>query len=184
MPDWPHSPIHRLGGSGAYIVTAGTYQKQPFFRSRARLAYLCEVLLQTAASHDWRLQAWAVFPNHYHFVAISPGEGQGLPAFIGHLHRLAATKVNVEDGCAGRRVWFQYWESHLTIQSSYLARLHYVHTNAVRHGLAREPSKYEWCSAGWFERVAERPFYQTVIRMRSEGVKILDDFEVDAADIE
>ena len=28
MRDWPHSPLHRLGEPGAYIVTAGTYLKR------------------------------------------------------------------------------------------------------------------------------------------------------------
>jgi putative transposase len=184
MPDWPHSPIHRLSGAGAYIVTAGTYQKKPVFRSRARLTFLCEMLLQTATAHEWALQAWAVFPNHYHFVAVSPGKAEGLPALIGHLHRLAAAKVNLEDGCPGRQIWFQYWESHLTFQRSYLARLNYVHTNAVRHGLVRVAAQYEWCSAGWFERTADRPFYQTVMKTKSEGARVLDDFEVDPAEVE
>jgi hypothetical protein len=37
MPDWPHSPTHRLGSAGAYMVTAATYQKQPLFCSAKRL---------------------------------------------------------------------------------------------------------------------------------------------------
>ena len=183
MPDWPHSPVHRLDGGGAYMITAATYEKLPIFRSRKRLAYLCEALLRLAAASLWRLQAWAVFPNHYHFIAIAPEGGKTLSTFVARLHRATATEINREDQSPGRRVWFQYWDSHLTFTKSYLARLNYVHTNAVRHGLVRRPEQYEWCSAGWFEREAGRPFYETVMNIRSDRVNVLDDFQVDAEDI-
>jgi putative transposase len=62
--------------------------------------------------------------------------------------------------------------------------LNYVHCNAVRHGLVLSPALYAWCSAGWFEREAERPFYRTVMGIRSDRLKIVDDFEVDAGDIQ
>ena len=29
---WPHAPLHRLVGKGAFIVTAGTLSKEHFFR--------------------------------------------------------------------------------------------------------------------------------------------------------
>ena len=183
MPDWPHSPSHRLGAAGAYIITAGTYQKQPFFRSGKRLAYLCESLLHIAASHEWKLEAWAVFPNHYHFVATSPHRASSLRQLIGHLHSNTAKEINREDKTPARKVWFQYWESKLTYQKSFLARLNYVHSNAVHHGLVRTPEQYEWCSAGWFSREAEKPFYATVMSTPSNGIRVLDDYLVEPADI-
>ena len=183
MPDWPHAPTHRLDGAGAYMVTGATYRKQPFFASAKRLAMLCEQLLNLAPEHEWKLEAWAVFPNHYHFVATSQKGAETLSRFIGQLHTVTAKEINRQDETPGRKVWFQYWDSHLTYTRSYLARLNYVHCNAVRHGLVREAAQYTWCSAGWFERKAERPFYQTVMRMRSDRVKVMDDFTVDTADV-
>jgi putative transposase len=184
MPDWPHSPTHRLDSAGAYMITSATYQKQPLFRSAKRLTFLCETLLHLALRHGWKLEAWAVFPNHYHFVATSPMEAGTLRQFIGHLHTSTAAEINRQDRTPGRKVWFQYWDSHLTYPQSFLARLNYVHSNAVRHGLVRQPPQYAWCSAGWFERKAGRAFYQTVMRIRVDRVKVLDDFTVDPADIQ
>jgi putative transposase len=183
MPDWPHSPTHRLDSAGAYIVTAATFQKQPFFRSAKRLAYLSEALLDLAPRYGWKLEAWAVFPNHYHFVATSQEKAVKLPRFINHLHAVTAKRINSQDHAAGRRVWFQYWDAHLTYLKSYLARLNYVHCNAVRHGLVARPESYAWCSAGWFEREAERAFYRTVMGIRSDKVNVTDDFTVDPADV-
>jgi putative transposase len=62
-------------------------------------------------------------------------ESLTLPRFIGHLHTATPKELNRLDETPRRRVWFQYWDSHLTYPRSYLARLNYVHCNAVRHGV-------------------------------------------------
>ncbi|MDR3676812.1 MAG: hypothetical protein P4N24_15080, partial [Acidobacteriota bacterium] len=82
MHDWPHSPIHRLTEAGAYMVTCGTYLKRHHFRGTDRLQFLCEALLGLAPEYGWNLQAWAVFSNHYHFIALSPPNAENLGAFL------------------------------------------------------------------------------------------------------
>ncbi len=177
MPDWPHSPMHRLTEAGAYMVTCGTYLKLPHFRSAERLRFLSDLLLHLADQYGWNLQAWAVFSNHYHFVALSPPHPESLRNFVQKLHSDTALAANEWDGTPGRQVWFQYWETRLTYQRSYFARLSYVHRNAVHHKLVREPSLYPWCSAGWFERRATSAFYKTIMRFGIERLKVPDDFE-------
>ena len=88
-PHWPHAPLHRLSGRGTYIVTAGIYQKEHFFRSPKRLGVLHRGLLAVADEFGWRLEAWAVFSNHYHFVGHSPKESddaESLTGMLGKLH--------------------------------------------------------------------------------------------------
>jgi putative transposase len=184
MPDWPHAPAHRLSSAGAYMITTGTYLKKPLFKSAPRLIFLCEQLLALVPQHGWNLEAWAVFPNHYHFVATAKKKAQTLPRLLSQLHTVTAKEINRRDRTPGCKVWFQYWDSHLTFPQSYLARLNYVHSNAVKHGLVRQPGLYPWCSAGWFEREAEKPFYQTVMRVRSDRVNVRDDFNVNPEDIQ
>ena len=164
------------------MVTAGTYRKLPVFNSRSRLTLLCDALLKLSLEHGWQLQAWAVFPNHYHFVAV-PASGEPLRNLIGHLHSVTARDINRADRTAGRKVWFQYWETSLTYQNSYFARLHYVHDNAVRHGLVRLASNYLWCSAGWFERKAAPSFRKMIASFPTDRVTVSDPFEVGTADI-
>jgi len=183
MTNWPHGPAHLLDWAGTYMVTAATYKKLPLFASAKRLAQLCDHLRELAPLHGWQLHTWAVFPNHYHFVGSTHRKADSLRRFISHLHSATAKEVNAQDDVPGRRVWFQYWDSHLTFQRSYLVRLNYVHTNAVKHGVVRQPSQYAWCSAGWFELEARQSFYQTVMRLRSDLVQVMDDFTVDLADI-
>ena len=68
---WPHAPTHKLSQRGTYFVTGSTYQKANQFRGVKRLDVLNRGLLKVAGQFDWRLEAWAVFSNHYHFVAHS-----------------------------------------------------------------------------------------------------------------
>jgi putative transposase len=175
--DWPHSPVHRLRDAGTYIVTAGTYRRVPIFRSAERLTRLTNYVLELAERYGWSLQAWAVFPNHYHLVGDSQTP-ESLRSFLRHLHSISAIEANKSDDTPGRRVWFEFWETRITFLQSYLSRLNYVHQNAVRHGLVKVPSQYPWCSAGWFERRASHSFYQTVSAFRTDTLNVPDDFEV------
>lgn len=98
--DWPHGPTHWLRQGGVYIVTAGTYGKEHFFHSVERLNYLTNALLTLAEEYHWELQAWAVFPNHYHFVAASDRPGT-LRQVIQYLHSISAKHINLLDGKPG-----------------------------------------------------------------------------------
>jgi putative transposase len=181
VDDWPHSPIHRLTEAGAYIVTCGTYLKQHHFRGRERLGMLCEAFLGGATKYGWNLQVWAVFSNHYHFVALSSPDASNLRTFLNGLHSQASRAVNQEDGAQGRQVWYQYWDTHLTYQRSYFARLSYVHRNAVHHGLVKEPCLYPWCSASWLQRRGPTSFYKTIMNFGIERLKLHDDFQVECS---
>jgi putative transposase len=176
MPDWPHSPLHRLDPSGTYMVTASTFQKAQVFNSRAKLALLTAKLFEVAENHSARLQAWAIFPNHYHFIA-SFARAPQFRSVLHELHANAARLVNDVDGTPRRRVWFQYWESHITYQRSYFARLHYVHRNAVHHGIVHEPADYPWCSAGWLLRRGSSALRKTIWSFPTVKLRIEDDFQ-------
>src|SRR5881628_433177 len=72
---WPHAPTHQLATNGTFFVTASTYTKAHHFRGADRLRVLHRGLLTVARDYGWRFEAWAVFSNHYHFVAHSPAQG-------------------------------------------------------------------------------------------------------------
>jgi putative transposase len=175
--DWPHAPLHRLSEEGTYIVTAATYQKDHFFGGADRLDHLEAELLALANEAGWQLEAWAVFSNHYHFVAHARPGCEPLATWIGELHRRTASHVNELDRSDGRQVWFNYWETRLTFERSYLARLNYVHQNAAKHGLVRVANQYRWCSAAWFERTATPAQVRTIYNFKTDQIRIQDDFD-------
>jgi putative transposase len=176
---WPHAPTHQLSDAGTYFVTAGTYLKAHHFRTLERLAFLQRGLLTVVRDFSWKLEAWAVFSNHYHFVAHSPSdsdEAGSLSQMLSVLHTRTASWVNRLDNIPGRKVWHNFWETKLTYQKSYLARLNYVHQNAVKHGLVLIANQYPWCSARWFEGVASPAMVQSIYRFKTDKLSVNDDF--------
>jgi putative transposase len=176
--DWPHAPVHRLSEHGTYLVTAGTLHKQHRFATVQRLDVFEAKLLELARHYEWQLEAWAVFSNHYHFIGHAQGASGSLRQFLGHLHTATAAFVNALDCAADRQVWHNFWETRLTFERSYLARLHYVHQNPVKHGLVRVASQYRWCSAAWFEGIATPAQVQTIYRFKIDRLRVFDDFDV------
>jgi putative transposase len=85
--------------------------------------------------------------------------------------------VNQLDRTPGRQVWFNFRETRLTCQKSYLARLNYVHQNAVRHGLVRLANQYPWCSAPWFERASSPAMVKSIYRFKTDRLLVPDEFQ-------
>ena len=173
---WPHSPPHWLFTPGLYIVTAGMCHKGRHFSDPTRLDYFSNLLLEQAHDFAWELKAWAVLSNHYHFVAQSPPNPRTLSKFLGKLHGLSAIHLNRLDHTPGRQVWFQSWDTHITFETSYLARLNYVNQNAVHHRIAATAEQYPWCSAAWFQQAATPAFRQTVESFKTDQLTVPDDF--------
>ena len=177
---WPHAPVHRLSEGGTFIVTAGTYLKAHRFREAVALKALHDGLLKYALKYEWQLEAWAVFSNHYHFIGHSPPRADdgatSLSKFVEHFHSRSAAWLNERESTPGRKIWHNYWETRLTHEKSYFARLNYVHQNAVKHRLVHTADRYPWCSATWFERTAAPSQVKTIYSFKTERLKVLDDY--------
>jgi putative transposase len=174
--DWPHAPVHRLSCNAVYFVTSGTLHKHHYFDTPLKRDLLERLLLSLAKERGWQLEAWAVFANHYHIVVRGDPSSTNLRAFLHRLHGVSSHDLNKMDGVPGRQVWFNYRDTRLTHQYSYLARLNYVHQNAVKHGLVQVASQYPWCSAAWFERVASPAQVKTIYRFKIDRVNVPDNF--------
>ena len=177
---WPHAPTHRLSESGTYFVTCSTLEKALHFRGEKRLRVLQRGLLTLAAEFGCQLEAWAIFANHYHFVAHSPPDASKLATMLSQLHVKMASWINQLDQQPGRQVWYNFWDTKLTNQRAYLARLNYVHQNAVKHKLVPVACQYPWCSAAWFERTASPAKVKSIYRFKTDRLSIKDDFDLDA----
>ena len=85
--------MHQLGLAGTYFVTASTLHQRHHFKGKERVAVLHRGVLKIAAKFGWRLEAWAVFSNHYHFVGQSPEfeeDATSLRRMLGLLHEQTA----------------------------------------------------------------------------------------------
>jgi putative transposase len=158
------------------MVTVATLHKEHLFVGTDRLDLLEHELLSLAKQYEWQLQAWAAFSNHYHFVGRSHEEKSPLKEFLSHLHSNAGRELNRLDQTARRTVWYNFWDTKLTYERSYLARLNYVHQNPVKHGLVHVANQYPWCSAAWFERTASPAMVKAIYAFKTYKLRVYDDF--------
>jgi len=171
---WHHSPLHLFVPNTFYMVTASTLHKQRLFNTPQKLAILQNALFEVMQTYHWRLQAWAIFSNHYHFIAQSPQDGTSLKSLIQRNHSQTARAINALDRTPGRQVWFQYWDTCLTYEKSYLARLNYVHNNPVKHGLVARADEYSFCSAAWFKANAPDEWQTKIAATPYDRVNVPD----------
>lgn len=173
---WPHAPDHRFIPKATYMVTAGTYEKVLLFNTPDKRDHLLSLLFEEARRFAWTLTAWAVLGNHYHFVAVAPEDARTLKSLTKRLHSQSAVWLNRLDGSPGRQVWHQYWDTCLSFEKSYLARLHYVHRNPEKHGLVRHAEDYRWCSMAWFLGKAPRQFRKRVLSLKIDRLSVEDPY--------
>jgi putative transposase len=174
MSSWPHAPSKCVTNPGTYIITAGTLNKEHFFSSDSKLDLLQKHIFESAEAQGWELQAWAIFPNHYHLVGFSPNSQDTVRKLTSRIHTLSARDLNLADRQPGRGVWYRSWDTRITFEKSYLARLAYVHQNAVHHQIVRNPQEYRWCSARWFFLNAVEPFYRSVMEFKVDRVNVVE----------
>ena len=142
-----------------------------------RKSLVCEILFERATHWGWELDAWAVLENHYHFIARAPENALTLETLIRQLHSKSAVELNKLDKTLGRKVWHNYWDTCLTHETSYYARLHYIHLNPVKHRLAENAEDYPFCSYRWFLEKADESFQDIVMNQPMDRVDIFDDFD-------
>ncbi|MGB6220347.1 transposase [Haloferula sp.] len=133
-----------------------------------------QTLFSIADELSWKIEAWAILSNHYHFIAhIGEGEdnAKSLTAGLRKLHSLTTKELNIRDGTPGRnRLWQNFRDTHLTLQRGYLARLNYVHRNPVHHGIVRVATDYQWCSARHFKNAVSPAWLATVASFKFDEI--------------
>ena len=133
-----------------------------------------DLLIALAGEFGWTLEAWAILSNHYHFIGHSPDWQDGadsLRTMVRKLHSLTTKELNRRDNKPGRtRLWYNFRETHITHQRSYLARLHYVHQNAVHHKLVTVGSDWKWCSARAFKAAVTPAWVKTISSFKYDQI--------------
>lgn len=137
---------------------------------------LQKALRTIAEKHGWRLEAWAILQNHDHFIADAPKDASSLVAMLRELHSRTAVALNRIDESPGRKVWHNDWETLLTEERAYLARLHDVHQNPVKHGLIANATDYPWCSAREFEALKTQARVRTICSFAIDRLSVNDDY--------
>jgi len=175
--NWHHAPLHVFVPNTVYMVTGATLYRAHLLSGHQRLNRLQAILIEVTQQYHWELRAWAVFSNHYHFIARAPERPASLSRMIQHLHSDASKHVNRLDNKPGRKVWYQYWDKCLTFEKSYYARLNYVNNNPVHHRLVPVASQYPYCTAREFQNRYPSSFCRKVASFKCDRINEPDDYE-------
>jgi putative transposase len=173
---YPHNPPHYFVPNAMYMVTGAILHNRNLLIEDRKKELILQTLLQRSSTFGWDMQAWAILNNHYHFVARAPENVNTLSKLIRQVHSITAIELNKWDKTPGRQIWFNYWDTCLTNENSYLARLNYVHTNPVKHGLVDNPMDYPFCSYRWFRKQGSEELKKQVFNQPIDRIKIFDNF--------
>ncbi|MCQ3938853.1 MAG: hypothetical protein DPW18_17675 [Chloroflexi bacterium] len=171
-----HTPPHYFVPNAMYMITASTLEKQHLLSESRRKEFFLQTLFERSHLLSWNIEAWAVLNNHHHFIAQAPEDAKTLKKLIQQVHSITAIQFNRWDNTPGRQVWQNYWDTCLTYEKSYLARLRYVHENPVKHGLADNAADYPFCSYKWFMEMGNEDLKQRVFNQPIDKVNVFDDF--------
>lgn len=171
-----HNPPHYFVPNAMYMVTGSILHKHNLLSEEKRKEFVLQILFEKAKLFGWELQAWAVLNNHYHFIGEAPEDARTLPKLIQQFHSITAIQINKWDNATGRQVWHNYWDTCLTYEKSYYARLRYVHENPVKHGLVQNEIDYPFCSYKWFLEKSNDELKDQVFSQPIDRLNIVDDF--------
>ena len=171
-----HNPPHYFAPNAMYMVTGSILHKQHLLAENRRKEFFLKTLFEKVNLFEWSLEAWAVLNNHYHFIAQASKDSTTLVKMIRQVHSITAIQLNRWDGTPGRQVWQNYWDTCITYEKSYLARLRYVHENPVKHGLVENGLDYPFCSYKWFIVQGDEILKAQVIDQSIDKVNVFDDF--------
>lgn len=173
---YPHNPPHLFRPNAIYMVTGAILYKQPLINTPEKKSIVCRTLFERARLLKWELQAWAILHNHYHFIGLAPENPLSLARLIREIHSTIATQLNKLDQTPGRQVWHNYWDTCVTYEKSYYTRLHYIHSNPVKHGMVKDAMDYPFCSYRWFVEQGTKDFQEEVFSQPFDKANITDDF--------
>lgn len=92
------------------MVTARSAEQRHLLAADEMKDWFQNTLFSIANEFGWKLEAWAILSNHYHFIGHSPPTVEGAATSLGpmvrKLHSLATKELNRRDGESGRtRLW-------------------------------------------------------------------------------
>lgn len=143
-----HTPAHFFKPHSIYMITGSVYQKRKLFAGEKPKLRWYESLKKGCEEYGWQILAWVILDDHYHIMLETPGEAETLSSLIRDMHKFTAlwAKQNLPIVKGLERIWYNYWDTCITYERSFLARLNYIHHNPVKHGYVEDASAYPFGS--------------------------------------
>jgi putative transposase len=164
------TPANQL--SGFLFVSGGVYKRVPLFQNAHSARIFLETLEAYRERNAFRLHAYAIMPDHYHFLLWFPEKG-GFRGFLRDFKSMAAQKIVMWLKKHDPKLLARFLLSHsrqrrrdprycILQHGNYMRGLRdgdaaikvieYIHLNPVKAGLALHADGYVFSSAAFYLR--------------------------------
>lgn len=178
LKKYVHSPAHAFVPDMHYFVTASIYNSRRLLKESQSKSKLLEYMVKTLNHNNWVLEDWVILENHYHIMVKCRDNPEKLSKIFENIHKYSANWIskNVRESDEAIKIWHNYWDTCISYEHSYFARLNYIWMNPVKHGYVKHPE--EWKFGSYFERFKkDREYLRTVsTQYPCNKVKVKDDF--------
>ena len=175
---YKHNPPHLFLPQTKYFVTGAIYQQKPLLCSDDAKNRLIESLKIGFNSKGWKLEDWVALHNHYHVISESPENSSSLAEIIRDVHKFTAMWLRkyVEEARDMEKIWWNYWDSCITHEASYLSRLNYLWYNPQKHGVIENAE--DWPFGSLIEHLRKDDAYvrNVCLNYPCDSVKVRDAF--------
>ncbi len=131
--------------NAVYHVINRFVDKHPFFRSDADYRSFLAVYQEVAEAFGVITYAYALMPNHFHFLIETPQPN--ISAFLQRFLSHAVPQLNRRSGRTGHLMQGRSKTLLVQSESYFITAFEYVLTNPMRSGLAPRITGYPWSSA-------------------------------------
>lgn len=163
--------LRRYYGKGdLHFITFSCYRRLPLLRSaRARNAFVSE-LARLRDELQFRLIGYVVMPEHVHLLISEPRQGtpstmlQKLKLRVARRLRKWRRKTHpgqmrlpFEESAEPLRAFWQprFYDFNVYSERKRIEKLHYMHENPLKRGLAKHPKEWPWSSWGFYAGLAK-----------------------------
>jgi len=176
--EYKHNPPHLFVPNCKYFITGATYKKKRWFKSDKAKERLLKSIKIGFDQHGWLLEDWVILDNHYHLMGNASEINNSLPKMIQDIHKFVAMWIrkNVHESISAEKIMYNYWDTCITYEASYFARLNYIWNNPVKHGYTK--SAEEWGFGSFIKRVEKDNEELEKIKANYpwDKVRVKDDF--------
>ena len=149
---YPHTPPHLFVSNSKYFITSSTLGKYRYLKSEDAKQITLIYLLKSFHHFNWIIEDWVILDNHIHLMADAPENASTLSKVMANFHRFTAnwlSKNNIKK--VKVKYFHNYWDTCITFESSYIARLNYIWYNPVKHGYVKHAQ--DWKFGSYYHRI-------------------------------
>ena len=202
---YKHNPPHLFRSNAKYFITGATCEHVHYMESDEAKDIFLNYLFKSFEHYNWKIEDWVVLDNHYHLMANAPENAETLAQVINNVHRFSSSGIkslleslesleciNCVDAVptqsehkaaptqsehsTTKKMFHNYWDTCITYENSYYARLHYLWYNPVKHGYVKHQLEWKY-SSFYYRHQDEKEYLDKIMKLYPcDKVKVFDDF--------